>query len=400
MTVGIYVAGSSYSRPPYKSTTQLLKYSEDGNLLWNRKYESNSTNSNYFSSLVLDNNNGVFATGSTSDSIYPQSDFLTIKYDTDGNTEWISRTNVDSTEFATSIVTDDFGNIFVSGYGSNPPNIKEMILIKYNSEGVLQWIRKFNGLYVNSTKHYTFPNMLAIENGRNIIVNFITVNNYNVNEIATLKYNGDGDLIWINKYSVDEDSSYQETRDIIVSENGNVFATAISQKYENMTNNTFAVLCYDSSGILKKIIRNENNFSKPFFPMASTISKNGSLVSTGYCFADSGSYVTDYFTVKYSLPIGIQTVSNSIPTKFGLNQNYPNPFNPSTVISYQLAVGSFTSLKIYNLLGKEVATLVNQKQDAGTYEIDFDAINLSSGSYFYILESENFVATKKMILLK
>lgn len=88
---------------------------------------------------------------------------------------------------------------------------------------------------------------------------------------------------------------------------------------------------------------------------------------------------------------------------FQLNQNYPNPFNPSTKISWQSPVGSHTTLKIYDVLGNEVATLVDEYRDAGSYEIEFNVgqnISLSSGLYFYKLQSGEFVQTKKMILAK
>ncbi|MCU0332412.1 MAG: T9SS type A sorting domain-containing protein [Ignavibacteriaceae bacterium] len=96
----------------------------------------------------------------------------------------------------------------------------------------------------------------------------------------------------------------------------------------------------------------------------------------------------------------VQQTSNETPMSFLLNQNYPNPFNPSTVISYQLPVSGNTTLKIYDVLGNEVATLVNEEQSAGNYEVDFDATGLSSGLYFYKLQSDNFVETKKMLLMK
>lgn len=89
-----------------------------------------------------------------------------------------------------------------------------------------------------------------------------------------------------------------------------------------------------------------------------------------------------------------------IPEQFKLSQNYPNPFNPNTVISYQLAVSSFASLKIYDVLGNEVETLLNEKQNAGIYNVEFDAINYPSGIYFYKLSTESFSDTKRMILLK
>lgn len=98
--------------------------------------------------------------------------------------------------------------------------------------------------------------------------------------------------------------------------------------------------------------------------------------------------------------IGIQQISSQIPEKFYLGQNYPNPFNPSTVISFQLIVNSFTSVKIYDLLGREVTTLVNEQLQPGHYEVTFDASQLSSGVYFYKLITNGFADTKKMILIK
>ncbi len=91
---------------------------------------------------------------------------------------------------------------------------------------------------------------------------------------------------------------------------------------------------------------------------------------------------------------------NSIPKVFALNQNFPNPFNPSTKISYKISKIEYVSLKVYDILGNEVSTLVNGKKYPGNYEVNFDASNLSSGVYFYQITAGNFVQTKKMILLK
>jgi hypothetical protein len=88
------------------------------------------------------------------------------------------------------------------------------------------------------------------------------------------------------------------------------------------------------------------------------------------------------------------------PDSYSLAQNYPNPFNPTTTINYQLKFSGRVTLKVYNLLGKEVATLVKEDKPAGSYSVNFDAGKLSSGIYFYRLQSGNFIAAKKMILLK
>jgi hypothetical protein len=92
--------------------------------------------------------------------------------------------------------------------------------------------------------------------------------------------------------------------------------------------------------------------------------------------------------------------SSSVPVEYALLQNYPNPFNPSTTIEYQIAKSGMTTLKVYNLLGQEVATLVDGMVPAGSHEVTFDPSRLSSGVYFYTLRSGNFAATKKLMLLK
>jgi hypothetical protein len=92
--------------------------------------------------------------------------------------------------------------------------------------------------------------------------------------------------------------------------------------------------------------------------------------------------------------------ANTVVEQFALHQNYPNPFNPSTQISYDLASGTNVSLKVFDLLGREVATLVNGAQTAGRYTVSFDAATLPSGMYFYRLETATFTDMKKMMLLK
>ncbi|MGA9292804.1 MAG: T9SS type A sorting domain-containing protein [Ignavibacteriaceae bacterium] len=89
-----------------------------------------------------------------------------------------------------------------------------------------------------------------------------------------------------------------------------------------------------------------------------------------------------------------------VPASYSLEQNYPNPFNPSTVISYTLPAGGLVSLKVYDLLGEEVGTLVNRYQNAGLHEITFNASGLASGMYIYRLSAGNFVAEKKLVLMK
>jgi hypothetical protein len=90
----------------------------------------------------------------------------------------------------------------------------------------------------------------------------------------------------------------------------------------------------------------------------------------------------------------------SFPVQFSLEQNYPNPFNPSTTIEFSVPQGGLVTLKVFNVLGKEVATLMNGQVEAGKHKVEFDARGLNSGVYFYTVESGKYSETKKMILLK
>ena len=93
-------------------------------------------------------------------------------------------------------------------------------------------------------------------------------------------------------------------------------------------------------------------------------------------------------------------VNYNVPKKFELSQNYPNPFNPSTVINFQVPAAGKVTLKVFNILGKEVATLLNKEMNAGSHSVKFNASNLTSGLYFYTLTSGNYTSTKKMVLIK
>ncbi len=105
--------------------------------------------------------------------------------------------------------------------------------------------------------------------------------------------------------------------------------------------------------------------------------------------------------LSLSMVTGIDKDLSALPKQFSLGQNYPNPFNPSTTINYQLAMNSVIDLSIYNLLGQKVATLVSLEQAAGSYNVQWDASNFSSGVYLYRLETDQgFMQTKRLILLK
>lgn len=122
-----------------------------------------------------------------------------------------------------------------------------------------------------------------------------------------------------------------------------------------------------------------------------------SSVNTGWVVGDSGTIMK---TTTGGVTIGINPINTEIPNRFSLSQNYPNPFNPATVINFQVPTLNQVKLAVYDLLGKEIAELVNESLKYGVYEIEFNGSNQPSGIYFYRLQAGDYTETKKMVLLK
>jgi len=121
---------------------------------------------------------------------------------------------------------------------------------------------------------------------------------------------------------------------------------------------------------------------------------------TGFVVGNNGLILSTINGGGTGFPIGVSQISSVIPDRFFLYQNYPNPFNPITIINYQLSIFSYVSLKVYDALGQEVASLVNNEQNAGSYSVEWDASHYPSGIYFYKLTLGEFIETRKMVLTK
>lgn len=123
-------------------------------------------------------------------------------------------------------------------------------------------------------------------------------------------------------------------------------------------------------------------------------------IAAGFNLNDLRTAITNARSKYLQIPTSVPEDKFELPNKFYLAQNYPNPFNPNTKISWQSPVGSHQTLKIFDVLGNEVATLVDEYRGAGRYEINFDASQLASGIYYYRVQAGSFVKTKKMILMR
>ncbi len=192
--------------------------------------------------------------------------------------------------------------------------------------------------------------------------------------------------------------------------NGVPFITTIANHTETVMVDAYGPMTLPGGIVLQALrVRRDDRYTSPSPPFYmrtisySFLTKSGSaveIIASDTTAPNSGIIQTDDgATWGISGTVGVEN-EDQIPTQYSLSQNYPNPFNPSTTIHFSLPSSDFVTLKVFDLLGNEVATLVNEEKYAGVYEVDFSASQLTSGVYFYTINAGSFVDTKKMILLR
>lgn len=183
---------------------------------------------------------------------------------------------------------------------------------------------------------------------------------------------------------------------IAIDDSGNVYVTGYS--YGSGTYNDYATLKYDASGVQQWVAQYDGRGNSGDYATTIAVDSSGNVYVTGTTtFEDDGWH---YTTIKYrQITTGIVEESEVL-SEFVLYQNYPNPFNPSTTIRYQLPIQSHATIKVFDVLGREVATLVNGIEEPGYKTVTFDAGMLSSGIYYYRMQAGNYVETKKSLLMK
>jgi uncharacterized delta-60 repeat protein len=387
----IYVTGESWGiGTNYDYAT--VKYNSSGIQEWVARYNGPGDSADAVTSLSVDVAGNVYVTGESC-GIGTNFDYATIKYNSSGVQQWVARYDgpANDVDFAKAIAVDELGNIYVTG--SSRENIGynfDYATIKYNSSGVQQWANRFNG----PTNLDDEASCIVLDDSDNVYITGSSRGLYF--DFVTIKYNSSGVQQWLSRYNgigAYVDLAYS----LALDNSGNVYVTGSS--VDTGTNYDYATIKYNSSGTQQwvAIYSGQGNYDDAAYSIV--VDGSGSVYLTGTSWRGYGTDY-DYATIKYSQPIGIKKISKDIPDKFSLSQNYPNPFNPSTIINYQLPKSGDVKLIIYDAIGRELKTLVNEQQNAGSYRVEFDGSDFSSGIYFYKLSGGDFVETKKMILLK
>jgi hypothetical protein len=396
----VYVSGYSYGSGT-GSDFATIKYNTNGVQEWVQRYNGPVGNAgDGASAIVLDNSHNILVTG-RSMGIRTGYDYVTIKYSPSGIQQWVQRYNgsLKSTDEPTSIAVDNTGNVYITGYSFGINTNSDYATIKYDANGIQQWVRRYNGP-VNGMDD---ASSVIVDNSGNTFVTGYSMGLGSKADYVTIKYNINGEQLWVQRYD-GSGNDWDVAYSIAIDGSGNVYITG--ESYADSSGSDYVTIKYDSNGVQEWVQRYSGPGNDWDQPLSIVIDRFANVYVTGRSTGIGTG--TDFATVKYSQDIGIKLGSKEIPDRFSLFQNYPNPFNPSTKIKFLIPLnkgggfsrGMFTKLTIYDLLGQEITTLVNEQLHPGTYEVDWDGTNYPSGVYFYEMTASNYKLTRKMVLLK
>jgi uncharacterized delta-60 repeat protein len=383
----VYVTGSSNTTPLFRECAT-VKYNSSGVQQWAQRY-SRGFGGDYGAKIAVDASGNVYVIVTSNGN--GTSEYVTIKYNSSGQEQWVELYNGTGNSYddAYSLAIDESGNVYVTGKSTGNNSDYDCATIKYNSSGTQQWVAIYN-----SGIGHDVGEAMTVDVSGNVYVTGASAGSGTGFDYLTIKYNSAGDLLWVSRYNGPGNGA-DVAQSLKVDASGNVYITG--QSLRSGITNEYATVKYNSSGVQQWVQRYNAPANQDNSALSIALNGSGDVYVTG--FSRNGANY-DYATIKYSQLTGVQTISSEIPNQYSLSQNYPNPFNPVTVIRYSLIENRFVKLKVYDILGNEVATLVNEKQNAGSYSVDFDGSKLSSGIYFYKLQTDYFSEVKRMTLLK
>jgi uncharacterized delta-60 repeat protein len=401
----VYATGYSYSAlGSYDFMT--IKYNSAGAQQWAVRYNGPNNRDDIAYEIAVDAAGNVYVNGYSTGKT-GNDDFLTVKYNSAGIKQWTARYNAaaDSSDVSYNIALDGAGNVYVAGtsYGNN--GNFDYVTIKYNNAGVAQWLSRYNGQGNRDDQ----VRDLAVDAAGNVYVTGRGFESSGTNDYVTVKYNEAGARQWVACYNSPGDGTDQAFR-VIADASGNVYVTGYSY-FGRETENDYVTIKYNSAGRREWLMRFNSPADSTDIAYDLAISAAGNVYVAGASIGwKSGNF--DFLTAKYVprevgralAESGPESSRNSdgtgLPTAFDLAQNFPNPFNPSTAIHFAMPIAGRARLAVYNLRGELVRTLVDGEMAAGYHRFTFNARGLASGTYFYRLESGDFISTRKMILQK
>jgi hypothetical protein len=371
---GYIVVGYTYS---FGANVYLIKTNSSGDTLWTRTYGGGYPSLYRGFSVQQTTDSGYIVTGVYQTGRFGPTYVYLMKTNSSGDTLWTRTYGSKYYQKGMAVKQTADSGYIVTGSSSDDGCDYDVYLIKTNSTGDTLWTRTYgNGASVD--RGYSVQQ--TTDEGYIVAGTTYLCGGYA--DLYLIKTNSSGDTLWTRIYEGGAGYSLQQTTD------GGYIVTGVSNWASlyliklNLSGDTLWMKTYGQN---------------PSYDFGSSVQQT---TDGGYIV--SGSSYMDVYLVK-TLGDGTVSVSddrNVMPITFALLQNFPNPFNPSTKIKYSVPRISHVQIKVFDVLGNEIETLVDEEKPAGAYELTWNAEGLPSGVYFYQLIAGSFVETKKMIFLK
>ena len=381
-----------------------IKYNSAGVRQWVRRYNGPANSYDNANSIAVDGSGNVYVTGESA-AIASTLDYATVKYNAAGVVQWVRRYNGpgNSEDHASSLALDASANVYVTGYSGGIGSNDDYATIKYNSAGVRQWVRRYNG----PGNRADFARSMALDAGGNVYVSGGSAGIGSGYDYATIKYNSSGVQQWVVRYNGPGNDNDQATS-LALDASANVYVTGLSQSVgSSFVSHDIVSIKYTTAGTNLWLIRYDGPAKAFDQGTCIAVDVSANVYVTG--FSEGIGTVSDYATIKYSQPPPIAprpapvTLTTDFPSRFRVS-NYPNPVSSITRIQYEIPFDGRVAIKLYDILGREVATLFNADKKAGYYNTEFDVSSLQKGVYYYkvsLQERENIITQSgKMIVIK
>jgi uncharacterized delta-60 repeat protein len=367
-----------------------IKYNSNGDTVWLRRYNGPANNTDDASAIAVDRTGNVYVTGS-SRSANAFDDYVTIKYNSNGVQQWVARYNGagNDADEAKAIAVDAQGNVYVTGYSYSSGTNNDYLTIKYNSSGDTAWVRPFNGS--GNSADYAYA--IAVDESSNVYVTGGSYGSGTSLDITTVKYNSTGVREWLTRYNGSGNSS--DVAYAMVLDNAyNIYVTGTT--YSTGTNGDYATIKYNPSGIAQWVRRYNGPGNGDDAASAIAIDNANNIYVTGSSFGAGANY--DYTTIKYVQGQGIEEIASLPLAKTSGVEVYPNPAKTFFTVGLSLNVQS-SMLRIYDVTGKMVKEIgdcfANARND-GLVRISLEGIK--NGVYFVKVNEETNL--RKIIITK
>lgn len=395
----VYVTGSSIASTS-GADYATLKYDSSGVFQWVMRYNGPGNAADAAYALAVDDTGNVYVTGSSAGS-GTSYDYATIKYSTTGVVRWTMRYDGPGhdKDDAYAIAPAPGGGVFVTGMSRTGSTVGtgDWLTIRYAADGRSMWSARYDGPGAGADE----ARAVAADAAGNCVVTGWSTGVATGIDVTTVRYTPSGDTSWARRYS--GPGAYDDQgRSLAVDSAGNVAVAGFRRTGVDESTEDCVVLKYSATGSLLWSPTYNGPGGVEDRANAVAFSTAGRVVMAGESWSGVTLGTSDYVTIRYSGggSTGVGEQPENVPGSVALLGNFPNPFNPVTTIRFHIGSPARVSLKVYDLAGRDVATVAEGEFPAGDHERVFDAAGLATGAYFCRLSSGAAAQTLRLLLVR